>query len=348
MGDEHVVTLLRVGIIGCGRIVQLAHLRILRDTPGVQVVVIADPDPAMRELATTLVPGVRVVADVEALLAEPALDAVVIAIPTPQHHAAAVAAFARGLHVYLEKPIAPTLAEGEAIIAAWRRAGTVGVVGFNLRFNHLYREMRDAIRAGAIGAPVSVRTSFTACWPGDLVWRIDPSRGGGGLLELASHHVDLCRFLFDTEIVAVDAHCWSNRGPDEAAMVRLALANGVPVQTHVGYGTVEEDRFEVYGSEGKLVVDRYNALALERVPLRAGGGLATAVQRLAREVQAFGYGLEKRRMPAQEPSYTASLHAFLDAVRTGEQPRPDLDDGLAALRAVDAARTSAARRTEEA
>jgi len=341
------VTPLRVGIIGCGRIIQLAHLRILREAPDVQVVVIADPDPGMRDLAATLAPGVRIVADVETLLAEPTLDAVVIAIPTSQHHDAAVAAFARGLHVYLEKPIAPTLAEGEAIVTAWRRAGTVGVVGFNLRFNRLYREMRDAIQRGAIGAPVSVRSSFTACWPGDAAWRIDPSRGGGALLELTSHHADLCRFLFDTEIVAMDAHCWSNRGPDEAAMLHLSLANGVPVQSHVGYGTVEEDRFEVYGSEGKLVVDRYNALTLERVPLRAGGGLATAVQRLVREVRAFGYGLEKRRMPAQEPSYTASLHAFLDAVRTGAQSHPDLHDGLQALRAVDAARTSAARRAGE-
>jgi predicted dehydrogenase len=339
---------LGIGIIGCGRIVQLAHLPILRRTADVQVTGIAEPDPASRSLAATLAPGATICADVESLLALPALHAVVIAIPTPSHHDAAVAALARGLHVYLEKPIAPTLAEGESIVAAWRRAGTVGVIGFNLRFNRLYREMRDAIRAGAIGTPISVRSSFTACWPGEAAWRIDSAQGGGALLELASHHVDLCRFLFDAEIVAVDARRWSNRGPDEAAMLHLSLGNGVRVQTHVGYGTVEEDRFEVYGSEGKLVVDRYNALALERVPLHAGGGLATSVHRLVREVRAIGYGLEKRRTPAQEPSYTSSLRAFVEAARTGRQGRPDFHDGLQSLRAIDAARASAARHAGEA
>lgn len=341
------MTPVRVGIIGCGRITQLAHLRILQDAPQVRVTAIAEPDPATRDLVAGRAPGTRLVPDIGSLLSGADLDAVVIATPSQQHRAAAVAAFDAGLHVYLEKPIAPTLVEGEAIVAAWRRAGTVGVVGFNLRFNRLYRDLRDSLRSGAIGQPMSARSSFTACWPGEAVWRIDPSRGGGGLLELASHHVDLCRFLLDTEIAAVEAHRWSNRGPDEAAMLHLSLANGMPVQTQVAYGTVEEDRFEVYGSEGKLVVDRYNALALERVPLRAAGGLATAAQRLVREIGAFGYGLEKRRMPAQEPSYTASLHAFLDAVRSGTVSGPDLDDGLQALRVVDAARASAVTRGGE-
>lgn len=338
------LTLLRIGILGCGRIVRLAHLRVLQSAAGVRVTAIADADAASREFAARQAPEARILPDIDALLAEPELDAVVIAIPTPWHRVAAVAAFDRGLHVYLEKPIAAIVADGEAVVTAWRRAGTVGVIGFNLRFNRLYRQMRDAILSGAIGEPVAVRSSFTACWPGDAGWRISPANGGGALLELASHHVDLCRFLLDTEVAAVDTLTWSNRGSDEAAMLQLSLANGVPVQTQVCYGTVEEDRFEVYGTRGKLVVDRYNSLALEHVPLRAAGGLATAVQRLLRETRALGYGLEKRRMPAQEPSYTTSLGAFIDAARAGRQSKPDLDDGLQALRIVATAHTTAAAR----
>jgi predicted dehydrogenase len=303
------------------------------------VTAIADSDAASREYATRQAPEARIFPDVQALLDGSELDAVVIALPTLWHRQAAVAAFERGLHVYLEKPIAATVADGEAIIAAWRQAGTVGVTGFNLRFNRLYRDMRDAIAAGAIGEPIAARSSFTACWPGEATWRLSPSTGGGALLELASHHVDLCRFLLKSEVAAVDAAIWSNRGLDEAGMLQLRLENGVHVQMQVGYGTVEEDRFEVYGSEGKLVVDRYGSLALERVPLQAAGGLTTAVHRLVREARAIGYGMEKRRAPAQEPSYVASLNAFVDAVHTGRQSQPDLDEGLRALRVIDLVRS---------
>jgi predicted dehydrogenase len=334
---------LRIGILGFGRIVRLAHLRVLASIPGVRVVAIADADPASREHAAREAPAARVLSDALELLAMPDLDAVVIALPTLAHRDAAVAAFDRGLHVYQEKPIAATVSDGEAMVAAWRRAGTVGRIGFNLRFNRLYRAMRDAIAAGEIGAPITLRTSYVANWPNAATWRVTPSTGGGALLELASHHVDLCRFLFNTEVDSVHATTWSNRDGDEAAMLQLQLGNGVHVQMQMGYGTVEEDRVEVYGAKGKLVVDRYDSLALERVPMQAAGGLSTAVRRLVREGRAIGYGLEKRRVPAQEPSFTASLTAFVESAISGTQSRPDLDDGLASLKVVDAARRSAAR-----
>jgi predicted dehydrogenase len=334
--------LLRIGILGCGRIIRLAHLRVLSTIPGVEITAIADSDAASRAHAAREAPAARIMTDVDELLQAPDLDAVVIALPTLAHRDAAVAAFERGLHVYLEKPIAANVSDGEAIADAWRRAGTVGRIGFNLRFNRLYREMRDAIAAGEAGSPITLRTSYVANWPDSASWRIAPSAGGGALLELASHHVDLCRFLFNTEIASVHATTWSNRGADEAAMLQLELENGVHVQMQMGYGTIEEDRVEVYGASGKLVVDRYDSLALERVPMHAAGGLATAVRRLVREGRAIGYGLEKRRLPGQEPSFTASLTAFVEAAISGTQASPDIADGLASLRVIDDARRSAA------
>ena len=340
-------SVVRVGVLGCGRIARLAHLSALGAMAGVRVAALGDRDPAARAGAARLVPGARVHASMNALLDDPDLDAVVIAVPPPAHREAAVAAFARGLHVYLEKPIAPTLADAESIIAAWRGAGTAGAIGFNLRFNRLYREMRAAIEDGSIGVPVTVRTSWVSRWPDAAAWHVSPAAGGGALLELATHHVDLCRFLLDTEVADASAVTWSVRGSDEGAMLQLQLANGVHVQGQFGYGTIEEDRFEVYGSEGKLVVDRYNSLALERVPVRAEGGLARALRHLTREMGAMRYGMEKRRAPAAEPSYRASLAAFVDAVRSGRAAAPDLEDGLRALRVIDRAR-AAARRGREA
>lgn len=333
---------LRIGILGCGRIIRLAHLRSLQEHAGVRVVAMADPDPGARAYCAEHAPSAIYYTDHRELLSRAALDAVVIALPTLLHRDAATLAFERGLHVYLEKPVASTIADAEAILASGRRAGTVGAIGFNCRFNRLYRELKRAISAGEIGTPIAVRAAMTANWPTAATWRLSPDAGGGALLELASHQVDLCRFLLSTEISSATATTWSNRGVDEAAMLQLTLANGVHVQLLVSYGTAEEDRWDVYGDKGKLVVDRYNSNLVEHVPLRASGGIASAVRRAVSELTRVPYGLEKRRAPGQEPSYRASLHAFVETVRTRRQGSPSLEDGLAALRVIDVARSSGA------
>ena len=292
----------------------------------------------MQRFVTSHASGATYFNSVESMLDNAALDAVIIAVPPKLHRSVATMAFDRGLHVYLEKPIATTIDDAEAIVAAWQRAGTVAQVGFNCRFNALYREMRDHVNRGAIGDPVAVRSSLTACWPDSATWRLSPSGGGGALLELASHHIDLLRFLFDAEVADVRAATWSNRGDDEAAMLQCALSNGVHAQIFICYGTVEEDRFEVYGSDGKLVIDRYNSLVVDQLPLRATGGIGGSVRRTIREFSALPYGLAKRRAPGQEPSFSGSLSAFVSCAAEKRPATPSLLDGLASLRVIDSAR----------
>ena len=333
---------LRVALLGCGRITRLSHLQVLLTTPGAKVVAVADPDPEARAWAAGMAPDAKPYADFGDLLSEVSADAVVVAMPTPLHRDAAVQAFGRGMHVYLEKPIAQTLDQAREIVAAWRRASVVAAIGFNCRWNALYRELKAAIDRAEVGPPVAVRTAYTAGWPGDATWRLRPEAGGGALLELASHHVDLLRFLFGSDVTAVVATTWSNRGDDQAAMLQVRLESGLMAQTIVSYGTVEEDRVEVYGTNGKLVVDRYDSLVVERRPARAAGGLQSAMRRVMQEMSGIRYGFEKRRAPGQEPSFRASLSAFLEAVRRGQPASPDLIDGYRSLEVVDAARRAAA------
>jgi predicted dehydrogenase len=333
---------LRVALLGCGRVTRLSHLRVLLTTPDTRVVAVADPDPAARAWAAGMAPDAKPYADFRELLSGVSADAIVVAMPTPLHRDAAVQAFDRGMHVYLEKPIAATLDHAREIIGAWRRASVVAAIGFNCRSNALYRELKAAIDRADVGPPVAVRTAYTAGWPGDATWRLRPEAGGGALLELASHHVDLLRFMFGADITSVAATTWSNRGDDQAAMLQVRLDSGLMAQTIVSYGTVEEDRVEVYGTNGKLVVDRYDSLVVERRPARAAGGIPSALRRVMQEVTGIGYGFEKRRAPGEEPSYRVSLSTFLDAVRRGQPASPDLIDGYRSLEVVDAARRSAA------
>lgn len=339
---------LRLALLGCGRIARLSHLSILGRQPAGRLVAVADSDPAAREYASRSAPGAEVFAGVHDLLSAVKPDAVVIALPTAMHRDAAIASLRSGAHIYLEKPIAGSVADARAIHDAWISTGSVARMGFNARFGRLYRQMRDGIQRGMIGKPVAVRTAFIARFPAEATWRVSPSAHGGALLELASHHVDLLRFIFGREVESVSAQSWSNRGDDESAMVQLRLAGGLHAQILVSYGSVEEDRFEVYGTEGKLTVDRYDSLVAQRTGPYARGGLASAAERMRSEVGALRYGLEKRRAPGEEPSFGASIGDFIDAVRSGRQSTPDLTDGMRAIEVIDAARRAAVeRRTVE-
>ena len=332
----------RLALIGCGRIARLSHLANLASNPQCELVGIADSSPDALDAAKAVVPRAEAFADFRVLFEALRPDAAVIALPTSFHLDGAFAALESGAHAYLEKPIAPTVDEARSIHAAWTATKLVGRIGFNGRFNQLYTQLRDKLRKGEIGEVVAVRTTFTALYPDEATWRVSPGTGGGALLELASHHVDLLRYLLDSEVASVFATSWSNRGDDEAAMIHIRMANGVNAQLLVAYGTIEEDSFEVYGNAGKLRVNRYDSLIVERLAPHAAGGLASAAARLKAEVSGLQYGLSKRKSPGQEPSFSASLSAFVSAAVQGTQQAPDFTDGLRAIEIIDAARRSIA------
>lgn len=283
--------------------------------------------------------------DVDALLATVRPEAVLIAIPTLSHREAALAAIAAGAHTYLEKPIAPTSVDATAIVDAWKPTRLIGRIGFNLRFSRLSSSLKLALSRGDIGEPVGVRASWTAKFPADSGWRTSPREGGGALLELASHHIDLMRFLFDSEVESVAAQTWSNRGEDEAAMLTLAMEKGVHVQSFVSYGTVEEDRVEIYGTGGKLAINRYDSLIVERTGPHAVGGISSAKSRMLGELSAVRHGFARRKAAGQEPSFSASIGSFIESVKQGVQSTPDFTDGLRAIEVVEAAREAAREHT---
>ena len=332
---------IRLALLGCGRISRLAHLPNILADSRIELVGIAEADDERRRSLVREAPGVEVSADVAGLLRSVEPQAVVIALPTLAHREAALAAFGVGAHVFLEKPIAAKREDACAIVRAWRESGRIGMIGFNCRRNHLYLQLRRAIARGDIGKPVAARTAYTAKWPADTTWRLAAETGGGAFLELASHHVDLLRFIFDAEVRTVIATSWSNRGDDVAGMLQMELSSGVVAHTMVSYGTVEEDRFEVYGSNGKLTVDRYDSLVVNGRGTDAVGGMTSARRHLTGELRGFRYGIRKRRAPGEEPSYGETISAFTEAVLEPKAVAPDIDDGLRALEVIDAARRSA-------
>ena len=253
----HDEALLKVGLLGCGRIARFFHLDILARRSPLRLVAVADADGRAREAAAARAPDAELYTDYRALIEQADVDSVVICLPPALHAPAGIAAFEAGKHVYMEKPIARTTVEAAPLVEAWERSGRVGMMGFNYRFDPAVREARRAIRDGVLGEIVAVRTTFTSESRPLPDWKESRAEGGGVLLDLASHHVDLIRFLLEEEPVRGFARLRSDRVEDDHATIELLLPSGTAVQSFFSLSSVHDHRVEVHGRDALLNIDRF-------------------------------------------------------------------------------------------
>lgn len=187
--------MIRIGIAGVGAAGR-AFLPAVRAHPAFTLGAIADRSAEIRAEVGNA-EGVPAHAGLEALLADKSLDAICIATPTEMHAAHAIAAFAAGKHVLLEKPMATTLADAESIIAAAERAGRALLVGHSHSYDAPIARMRELVEEGALGA---ARMANTWCYT-DWVYRprrpeeLDPGQGGGVTFRQGAHQLDILRLL---------------------------------------------------------------------------------------------------------------------------------------------------------
>lgn len=334
------MTRLKIGVMGCGSVAQAAHLPILKQMSEVEVIA-AEADAARRDQIAQQFPNLRIVSDYRDLLAD--VQAVVVTLPSQMHAEAATVAFEAGKHVYLEKPVAADLRGAHDVLEAWRRAGTVGMMGFNYRYNPLYAAAARAIQGGSVGKPRLIRMTF-ATPPHNLpVWKQARQTGGGALLDLASHHIDLVQFLLHEtiDLNSVSALLSSVRSEDDTAVIQFRLSGsvGALVQIFVSLSTSNEDRIEVSGDRGRLTVDRMRSWNIEILPAR-GARVFKRLLPLHRLVS-WPYALMKMREPYHEPSFRRSLNQFVSAARGQHLDFPTIEDGLRSLNVILAAEKSA-------
>lgn len=342
---------LRLGLAGCGTIARQVHLPLLQRRRDVQLVAIADSDRDVLAEAARRHGGARPYRTIENMVSEAELDAVVIALPPALHASAARTAFDAGLHVYLEKPLAPTLEEGRAIVRAWQLSGRVGVVGFNCRANPLHLRLRDLMRAGRAGTVVYVQTFLATAARSHPSWKGQRETGGGVLLDLGVHHIDLIRFLTGREITGVRASVLSRASEQDTALVELQLEGGIAGHAFFSLAAAEGDHVEVHGDLARLAVDRYTSLdVLVTDNPGMGFGAAGRLLRRAGALRYLGRVLKARRSPLREPGYAVLLDRFIRASLTGASAGdiPGIADGFAATAVVVAAETSLATGQMEA
>jgi myo-inositol 2-dehydrogenase / D-chiro-inositol 1-dehydrogenase len=319
---------LGVGIVGLGRIGWFHAQQLRSGISGARLVAAAvDPDHQRRLLASGEAPC-ALVDDVEALLALPDLDAVVIASPSSLHEAHIGLAAAAGKPIFAEKPIADSVAGARRAAEAVRAAGIPFQIGFQRRFDPAYRRARDYIEDGAIGT-VEMFRGITC----DTLPPVEFLRTSGGLFwDLAIHDFDAARFLTGDEIAAVHAVGTVLVEPRLAefddidyGIVTLRFRGGAlgvcqaSWRTPYGY----DIRAEVHGSLGKVVAE-----VDDKYPTRLYDRRGRVSERHDLFTERFA------------DAYRTELQSFVDAVRSGQTPAPGLDDALRAVEISDAATRS--------
>lgn len=254
---------IRWGLLGCGDIaVKRVANAIVSDANSELIAACRRDADALQQFATQFrIPETTTSAD--ALLARDDLDAVYIATPVNLHCDQTVAAAAAGKHVLVEKPMALNVAECERMIDACSAAGVTLGVAYYRRFYPIVSRIGALIESGELGRPLSIlcTTGNSNRFPVDN-WRVVKSMGGGGpLMDIGSHRLDLFLHLFG-DVKGVQAHCATS--PDyeseEMATLLVQFDSGCHGVLQCYFGTVDTpDRLEVIGTDGRVTVDDLNA-----------------------------------------------------------------------------------------
>ncbi len=246
---------MRAAIVGAGWIAA-EHAATLDRLDGVELAAVCDIDESRaRELAGSA----AVYTDWRKLLERESPDAVFVCTPPLVHREPAVEALDRGIHVYLEKPIARGLEDARAIVDAAARSEAVCAVGYQWRAVEVLDNLRAALDGQELGLLIGIGTGPTKSRP----WFLNRTEGGGNLLERASHGIDLARAV-GGKVVAVQATAGTvplaqsvgERGDiEDAAAIVLRFANGAVGSTTIAWtrdGLPGTYSLELLGSESSL------------------------------------------------------------------------------------------------
>jgi 1,5-anhydro-D-fructose reductase (1,5-anhydro-D-mannitol-forming) len=282
---------------------------------GHRLVAVCDPNPECRAAAERA--GARAHADLAGLIAEPDVEAVYVATPNHLHRGAVEALAAAGKAILCEKPMAATLADAEAITRAVDSKKIFYGTAFDQRHHPAHRMIRAQIEAGRLGTVTAVRIVY-ACWlgrdwseAGQPNWRIDAAQAGGGaLMDLAPHGLDLVDFLLGepiADLAALTQTKVQDYAVDDGALLIGRTAGGALASLHVAYNcpdALPRRRLEVVGTRGMFVAE--NTMG------QTAGGSLTVIDGASGRAEPLGFD-------ADSSPFTEQVRAFGSALRRPEE-----------------------------
>ncbi len=311
---------LRIAIMSCAHTHAIAYTALLATREGVDVVV-ADPDGFGDVTAAPVVRSYD-----EAWHAWPGgPDAIVVTSANAHHRDLVLEAARRGVHVLCEKPLATTVADAEAMVAACREAGVVLMTAFPVHFAPAVSALRRAIEDGSLGEVIGFTGTNTGKLPSARDWFTDVALAGGG--AMVDHTVHLAQILDTIMGQPTSVYATTNRilhahrvgdGAETGGLVMLTYPSGVVATIDCSWSLPDD-------------APTWGGLTLQAV----GTGGQLQIDAFAQHVGGPGTWI-----PCGTDSDEKLLDAFVDAVRAGETSEPSGEAGLRTVRVVAAAQES--------
>jgi scyllo-inositol 2-dehydrogenase (NADP+) len=332
-----------IGIVGYGLAGRLFHAPYIDAVDGLRIRAIATSHPDRRAQAASEHPDAAIVGSVDALVDHPDVEVVVVVTPNRSHAAIGTRALAAGRHVVVDKPIAMTTPEAEALVDAGERAGRILSVYQNRRWDGDFQTARRLVDERALGAIDSLEARFERWSEVGPEWRETAEEAGGPHRDLGAHLVDQSLLLFG-DAVRVFAQIDSRRPGsqvEDSTFMTIDHANGVRSRLWTSLiARRTGPRLRIRGLDGEYVkedLDPQERQLLDGLrPTDAGFG-DEPEERWGR-LEAGG---SSTPVPTQRGDYSRYYELFRDAVRGRGQRPVDPADSVRGLRVLEAAERSA-------
>ncbi|HNR32058.1 MAG TPA: bi-domain-containing oxidoreductase [Candidatus Hydrogenedentes bacterium] len=261
-----------VAVIGAGSMARANHLPNLAKIPGCGVESVIDLQGHVAKETAQRFGARSCGTDYREALADPAVQAVLVATRHDTHAAMAIEALRAGKHVFVEKPLALTVADAEAVRDAVAETGLLLTVGFNRRFSRFAQEAKAALRGMPGPKTVLYRCNAGPLPPGH--WALDPVQGGGRILGEAVHFFDFVCWLVDGDPASVRAESLrggAGAGEDNLSVLLRFPDGSVATVVYCGVGSegLPKERIEIYGAGAGIIIDDFRDITCAGAPGRS-------------------------------------------------------------------------------
>jgi len=321
---------IKTGVIGAGRIGRLHAENIVNNIRGAEIKAIADINTEnVKEWANEL--GINnVYDDYRRIIADPEIEAVLICSSTDTHAQIIIEAANAGKHIFCEKPIDFSIDRIYEALDAVDKNGVKLQIGFNRRFDHNFKKVRDLVKEGEIGTPHIIRITSRDPEPPPIEY---VKRSGGIFLDMTIHDFDMARYLSGSDVVEVYTNAAvlvdpaiGEAGDADTAVISLKFANGaigvIDNSRKAAYGY--DQRVEVFGSEGCVTVSNDTPTS---AVLSTQSGVISDKPKY--------FFLER-----YQDSFVTEMRAFFDSIINDSEPPVNGVDGLKPILIALAAKES--------
>lgn len=320
---------LRVGVIGAGYWGPNL-VRNLSEAPGGVPVAVADFSPERLASVAKRFPAVRTTLEHRDLLEDPAIDAVCIVTPISTHRSLAEEALAAGKHVFIEKPLAGSVADGEAIVRAAERAGRTLMVGHTFVYNPAVTTVREVIERGELGSIQYVDSQRVNLGLHQFDFNV--------LWDLGPHDVSIILYWLDEEPQWIQCvgGCYAQDDIEDVVFLTMGFPSGALAHAHLSWLAPSKlRRMAVVGARKMAVYD--DMQPAEKVKLYDHGVESLSLDELRRSYRAGD--IHSPRVAVTEALQLEVRH-FIECVRSGRRPRSDGTAGLRVVRVLEGAMRS--------